>query len=152
MIPTKGNIKEIVKRCEIHDLNLRNTEVKFLDRKIVIHAWSGMEKREVNIEFVDPVYFEVIMANFWGYGNCLYAWKVQEDSPRWKELLKIRDENGYEGCDRDPEKESEFTAVEILTNGGDTYRIIAKELRVDVEVLKKLRRWMEEIDRQDERQ
>ena len=148
----KDELLQIIKSFEVHNLELRNTEVRFLDDKIVIHTWDEDDKWDIDIEFVDPVYFEVIMANFWGYGNCLYEWKVQEDSPRWKELLKIRDENGYEGCDIDPEKELEFTAVEILTNGGDTYRIIAKELRVDVEVLKKLRRWMEKIDRRDERQ
>lgn len=135
------DMKEIVKYCEINDLDLRNTEVRFLDRKIIIHAWCEKQKRNVDFEFVDPVYFEVIMAKLWGYGRSLYKWKIEEDSPRWKELLKIRDENEYDGCDIDPEKEKEFTAVEILTNGGDTYRIIAKELRVDIEVLKRLNRW-----------
>ena len=109
----------------------------------MIHAWDAEDKRAVEIEFVNPVYFEVIMANFWGYGNCLYDWKIEEDSPRWKELLEIRDKNNYKYCDIDPEKESEFTAVEILTNAGDTYRIIAKELRVDIDLLKKLGRWPE---------
>lgn len=140
----QGSIKEIVKRFAIHDLDLRNTEVKFLDRKIVIHAWCEEQKREVNFEFVNPVYFEVIMAKLWGYGRCLYNWRIEEDSPRWKELLKIRDENEYDGCDIDPEKEKEFTAVEILTNGGDSYRIIAKELRIDIELLKELNRWEKE--------
>ena len=123
----KEELIRIVNLFEVHDLELRNSEVKFLDDKILIHAWDAEDKRAVEIEFVNPVYFEVIMANFWGYGNCLYDWKIEEDSPRWKELLEIRDKNNYKYCDIDPEKESEFTAVEILTNAGDTYRIIAKE-------------------------
>lgn len=138
------SIKEIVKHCAIHDLDLRNTEVKFLDRKIVIHAWCEEQKREVDFEFVSPVYFEVIMAKLWGYGRCLYNWRIEEDSPRWKELLKIRDENNYSNCDITPEEECGYTAVEILTNGGDSYRIIAKELRMDIDLLKGLNRWKKE--------
>lgn len=139
----KEELIHIVNSFEVHDLELRNSEVRFLDDKILIHAWDAGDKRAVEIEFVNPVYFEVIMANFWGYGDCFYDWKVQEDSPRWKELLEIRDKNNYKYCDIDPEKESEFTAIEILTNAGDTYRIIAKELRVDIDLLKKLGRWPE---------
>ena len=136
----QGSIKEIVKRCAIHDLDLRNTEVKFLDRKIVIHAWCEEQKREVDFEFVNPVYFEVIMAKLWGYGRCLYNWRIEEDSPRWKELLKTRDENNYDSSDIAPKEECEYTAVEILTNGGDSYRIIAKELMIYIDLLKELNR------------
>ena len=132
-----------VKLFVVHVFELMNSVVLFLEDLILIHAWDGVDKRAVEIEYVNPVYFEVIMANFWGYGNCLYDWKIEEDSPRWKELLEIRDKNNYKYCDIDPEKESEFTAVEILTNAGDTYRIIAKELRVDIDLLKKLGRWPE---------
>ena len=140
----KDELLQIIKSFEVHDLELRNTEVRFLDDKIVIHTWDEDDKWDIDIEFVDPVYFEVIMARFWGHsGWNLYDWKIEEDSPRWKELLEIRDKNNYKYCDIDPEKESEFTAVEILTNAGDTYRIIAKELRVDIDLLKKLGRWPE---------
>lgn len=140
----KDELLQIIKSFEVHDLELRNTEVRFLDDKIVIHTWDEDDKWDIDIEFVDPVYFEVIMACFWGHsGWNLYDWKIEEDSPRWKELLEIRDKNNYKYCDIDPEKESEFTAVEILTNAGDTYRIIAKELRVDIDLLKKLGRWPE---------
>lgn len=140
----KQEFIRIVNSFGVHDLELRNTEVRFLDDKIVIQAWDAEDKRSIDIEFVDPVYFEVIMANFWGYGDCFYDWKVLEDFPRWKELLEIRDKNNYKYCDIDPEKEPEYTAVEILTNAGDTYRIIAKELRVDIDLLRHLGRWSEE--------
>ena len=62
----KEELIRIVNLFEVHDLELRNSEVKFLDDKILIHAWDAEDKRAVEIEFVNPVYFEVIMANFWG--------------------------------------------------------------------------------------
>ena len=59
------SIKEIVKHCAIHDLDLRNTEVKFLDRKIVIHAWCEEQKREVDFEVRTKLNKIKILFNSW---------------------------------------------------------------------------------------
>ena len=53
----KEELIHIVNSFEVHDLELRNSEVRFLDDKILIHAWDAGDKRAVEIEFVNPVYF-----------------------------------------------------------------------------------------------